>query len=433
MKIFEGLIMSKAVRNSSISLVIIIICLIVIIGYVSVLFGDFSFLKHINPLQIILTKSAEELDEVLTNTISTYKFPKKLFIFGDEQYCNVNHTNGSMEYKYKYKSAMVGGLYNTGTNALLSLLSQNCFGKSKPLPQFSGMESLRYYHINKRRKIRKKVKYFHRFNYVSLYNITKHEAIPAMHQLIEKGIEYQSDYSSKELYIIIIKDPLTWIKSMCKASYYVVFGRLKWKKSALCPHNLHNMSANQWHAHVFDNILQLYNTYYSSWLGGNETVGIGTYSRNKALANMIGIDDESMINEKPPKRFYAQIQKFLNRFVKDEDFGVNVRESERFRDIQRLFEPVELPHIVIRFEDVLFRPSVVVDRVCECVGGYRKLNGTILQENAAKRHGKSKTRQQALDSYANETYRYLNYDQNDINFVKKEVNQTIMDLFRYTI
>ena len=66
--------------------------------------------------------------------ISTYDF-SKLFIYDDNKYCNNNN-------KDRYRSAVVGGLYNTGTNALLTLLRQNCFGlKTKRMPS----KAVRYY------------------------------------------------------------------------------------------------------------------------------------------------------------------------------------------------------------------------------------------------------------------------------------------------
>merc|ERR1712228_613322 len=95
-----------------------------------------------------------------------------------------------------------------------------------------------------------------------------------------------------------------------------------------------------------------------------------------------------------------QNMRFARRWVRDAEYAQSVRAHKEFAELQRLFSPVRVPHIVVRFEDVLFRPSVTVDRICACVGGYRRSDGTVLDEGASKPHGKSRTRQQALDSYA---------------------------------
>ena len=374
-----------------------------------------SFRKNAN--------SADEESELLRN-ITTYDF-SKLFIYGEDTHC-ISHT------QLRYKSAMIGGLYNTGTNALLSLLTQNCFGLS---PEKLGMHVP--YHRSMSNRIREQVDAFEGFNYQSLYNITKHEAVPSLDQLVEKGIEYDSDYSTDELYIIIIKDPLTWIKSMCKASYYVAFGNTSWKKSDECPMGIHQrdgtQSANQWHAHIFDHIVELYNIYYESWLDGNRTVGIGTKSRNEMISEMAQdiLGKGSTAWKVGDRKFYGALSVMMARMMKNKDIEWRIKGHELYSTLQQWFEPVKLPHIVVRFEDVLFRPVGVVDRICECVGGYRRKDQTILNEGASKRHGKSKTRQQAIDSYANETYRFSKYLPDDLQFVRETVNDTILQLFGY--
>merc|ERR1712232_1285991 len=117
----------------------------------------------------------KSVDDASLINIKTYDF-SKLYVYGDDVYCNQNTKSGGIFYKYKYKSAVVGGLYNTGTNALLSLLRQNCFGLS---PRFIDKGSRKMYR-KIRTEISKNVEYFEGFNYNSLYNITKHEAIPSM-------------------------------------------------------------------------------------------------------------------------------------------------------------------------------------------------------------------------------------------------------------
>lgn len=367
-----------------------------------------------------IEKMEEEQD---TLNISTYDF-SKLFIYGEDKYCNNNNNNDN-----SYRSAVVGGLYNTGTNALLTLLKENCFGlMTKKLPS----NTLRYYKSIKK-EIHAKVKYLNGFSFQSKYNITKHEAIPSIEQLMEKNISFNienNSYSNDELWIIIIKDPLTWIKSMCKASYYVIFGHYSWKKKGQCPFGIHKLNGTQsellWHGHLFKNIIELYNIYYQGWLDGNQTVGIGTKSRNNYLAKLGNFKQTTM------KQFYSGLQQFVHKLASDDQFAQSIKKHKLFKMLQMLFKPILMPHIVLRFEDVLFRPKLIVDKVCKCVNGYRR-SDTKLIDKAAKPHGKSKTRKQALNSYSNNNYRYSNYSNDDLIFVNNTINQTILSLFGYSI
>merc|ERR1712154_263009 len=90
------------------------------------------------------------------------------------------------------------------------------------------------------------------------------------------------------------------------------------------------------------------------------------------------------------------------------------------------------PRIVVRFEDVVLRPEEVVNRICQCVGGYRT-SDLMLVEEQSKSHGHSRNRQQAVDAMSSQQYRMTNYGLKDIQFVMDHVNWTIMDYFGYSI
>merc|ERR1719384_1204178 len=90
-----------------------------------------------------------------------------------------------------------------------------------------------------------------------------------------------------------------------------------------------------------------------------------------------------------------------------------------------------IPHLVIRYEDILFQPEKLINRLCECAGGYVRESGPIIQESAAKAHGKARGRQQALQTYGNPSYRLAGYSEQDIAFMKANLNTTLLDLFSY--
>ena len=370
----------------------------------------------------VLLHYPEDMDDTLAPTLLvTFAFARFTYLIGDD-----SNEGALLALRRRLESALVGGLYNTDTNALLNLLRANCFGKTQRF--LRGAQRLTYRQM--KRSIAAQVRSFEAFHFKSMHNITKHEAIPALEQLAEQGIAYEGAYSTQELYIIVIKDPLRWVQSMCKAPYYVMFGDRAWSQSEQCPRGIHlrngSASANLWHAHLFDSALELFNVYYQGWLDGHRTVGIATRSRDArlaALANISASEDGSLSR--------AKLMRFVRRWLSEGEFARSVRAHAQFAAMQRLFEAVRVPHIVVRFEDVLFRPIATVDRVCACVGGYRRRDGTVLDEGASKPHGKSRTRQQALDSYADARLRFEGYSEEDLRFVHGALNHTILDMFGY--
>ena len=54
----------------------------------------------------------------------------------------------------------------------------------------------------------------------------------------------------------------------------------------------------------------------------------------------------------------------------------------------------DIPHLVIRYEDILFQPERLINRLCHCVNGYVRSGGVILQESASKAHGNARGREQ---------------------------------------
>merc|ERR1712083_89092 len=92
------------------------------------------------------------------------------------------------------------------------------------------------------------------------------------------------------------------------------------------------------------------------------------------------------------------------------------------------------PTIFVRFEDLLFRPTNTVTQLCGCLGGNQLQNkdGTInIYEDKAKPHGNSNNRDSAMTTYSDPQYRYDGYLSDDIEYMEKTVNRTILELFAY--
>ena len=62
----------------------------------------------------------------------------------------------------------------------------------------------------------------------SPFNITKHEPIMSLEYLNFAGLDPGGPFVKNQLHIVMIKDPLTWIKSYCKSPYYIFALRTQW-------------------------------------------------------------------------------------------------------------------------------------------------------------------------------------------------------------
>ena len=95
-----------------------------------------------------------------------------------------------------------------------------------------------------------------------------------------------------------------------------------------------------------------------------------------------------------------------------------------------LYPRGEIPTIMVRMEDGLFNPRKMVDTLCDCVGGIKRKN-LYLRSGKSKKHGSAKTRQQVLDTYSDPMYRIDHYTQQDLQFMRRELNQDLIKLFEY--
>ena len=92
------------------------------------------------------------------------------------------------------------------------------------------------------------------------------------------------------------------------------------------------------------------------------------------------------------------------------------------------------PTIFVRFEDLLFRPTQTVTKICQCMGRNELLNsdGSInIYEDKSKPHGKSNDRESAMRTYSDPMYRYTGFLSEDIEYVEQHVNRTILEMFAY--
>ena len=121
--------------------------------------------------------------------------------------------------------------------------------------------------------------------------------------------------------IVMIKDPINWMSSMCRNPYEVSIIRPSGKCPKLVPKNRVVISPSHGKirrfSYSYDSLVDMFSDYYNEWISN-----------------------------------------------------------------------ASFPSLIVRYEDLLFHPKVVIKQVCSCAGGKMRDDGSFsLVENSAKRHG----------------------------------------------
>lgn len=188
--------------------------------------------------------------------------------------------------------------------------------------------------------------------------------------------------------IVMIKDPLTWMASMCRHSY-----EARWRHfSEHCP----NLVANK-----FDKGKEL-----------GEIIPVFV----KFATQHIG--DEPMPDPKN-KTFvkYDSLVEVWNRWYTE-------------------WTAADFPRLMVRFEDLLFHAEVVITQICDCAGGKMKPRFRYVEESAKGDHGPhagSAGFLASLVNYGNSTRRMKDIltDEADYQFAKENLDEKLMKDFGY--
>ena len=102
------------------------------------------------------------------------------------------------------------------------------------------------------------------------------------------------------------------------------------------------------------------------------------------------------------------------------------------------YQKVSFPHLVVRFEDLVFHTKEVTTQVCECAGGSMRIDGRFkyIVDTAKKgegAHGKVRTGYvDAIIKYGSAERRYANYPMaSDLEYIRDHVDPKLMELFQY--
>ena len=260
----------------------------------------------------------------------------------------------------KKRTLAVAGMFNTGTNLLTQLLVTNCYIKDKV--KAYGWD----YH-----GIRIQVPWGkHSPSYFRLQHKARKGANGVDHEVV--------------LPAVMIKDPYTWMGSLCRHHYAAL-----WKHT------------------------------------------------NKHCPNLVANNDDSFVNngqiipaivKYTPTNVttHTSIAAIWNDWNNNYVHYTNTREDDTF------------PRLMIRFEDILFRTKETVTQVCNCAGGalYNEQKFKYITDSAKGSqiaHQGAQGLLQAILFYGNITNRKHGFTKEDLDYAAIALDKELMDIFSYSI
>ena len=256
------------------------------------------------------------------------------------------------------------GLFDTGTNMLARLLRRNCIFPPKPNTPERSM------HFQ-----------------VPWGKHNPHTAFRFHHVCEEDrnmGVKLPQE---RVLPVVMIKDPYTWMSSICRHKYYTNWPHTKQH----CP----NLMPDKTDVMLF-----------------SEHRGV---KPNEQIPVRVHFSDE--IRGK-----YQSMTDMWNDW-NNEYLTTGSKGGEQ-----------DFPRIMVRYEDLLYYPVEVVTKLCECLEGKTRKDFVLISEPAKGNQGVhegSHGYQAAFIRYSDELQRLDNYHTQDLDYAKESLDENLMKLFGY--
>lgn len=253
----------------------------------------------------------------------------------------------------------VAGMFNSGTNVLHYMLMANC--------------------INRAAKDSTGV----------LWQVPWGKHVPASQRSVHANEKLQHLNYSAVLPVVIVRDPYTWMQSMCRQSYAVQFDHSTDPKRKLCP-------------------------------------------------NIVPYEEDIRIHPRYRRSKYIPAHaKYLA--------GLNVKYdsiahlwNEWYREYANT--TAEFPRLIVRMEDILFRAEEVLPQICNCFGGTMSTSlgpnqiryySNVANQNPGVDNGKGSGLLRSIINYGNKTLRRDSYQAVQFKAAKEVLDPSLMKLFGY--
>ena len=304
----------------------------------------------IRPLEEILRKAGVQMTDDIRKTLPPLKgivemYGSKPIIIGEDR-CEAFQASIPQGDRFLAPA----GMFNTGTNLLESLLVRNCRLKLTPK------------------------KYGKKTNGIK-YQVPWGKHSPVEWKFKHVAPEFENLDQSHFLPALVIKDPYTWMESMCRHKYAA-----SWRQvSGHCP-NL-----------------------------------VPTTPQEKRMIS-------------PRDTFQVNVQYHLHNVTHHASM------SELYNEWYGNWLDVEYPRLVVRFEDLMFHPEDVTERVCLCAGGTMAPGPFHYIADSAKKgkaHSGSNGLVNSMVKYGDVKKRTHAYTPMDLDYAKSSLRSDVLDMFHY--
>ena len=255
------------------------------------------------------------------------------------------------------------GLWNTGTNALWAILGNNCniVGPNRTVE----------------------------------FQVPWGKHMPAAVRETGHSAPLQTWIRPENvLPIVIVKDPLTWMQSMCQNPY-----RVRWfhKNADHCP-NLAPATEKDW----------------------NKAVPYTSVSSHSNITHTMEVTVQYPSPLKDAPLTWPSLAHLWSNWNRD------------------YYQLPHYPRLMIRYEDLLFRAPETVRQICDCVGGQLRHAGKhkYLADSAKSKqsgHGASSNLLSALIKYGNAENRKKGMTADDLTVAKEALDPELMEIFHYSL
>lgn len=280
------------------------------------------------------------------------------------------------------------GIFNSGTNNLYQLLKNNC-----------EIRSAKY--IDKFRRPQLRVRWQTPWG--------KHEVAAMrsrnMAEMKLRNPTYKDNNWSHEtiLPVVTIRDPYTWMQSMCRKGY-----RADWfRTDQHCP----NLVPTDLDRKVFTRLKTRKIINFKTdkvKIRGGYSVETGFHGNSSSFPVHLHFNS---INATYPSMAHLW--------------------SEWYNGYAR----AEFPSLLVRAEDLIFFPEQVTRKVCECAGGKMKEKFSLVQEDLKTKHFLSAKESRDMSSmmirYGSGTNRTKQMTKDDLEYAKIHLDSALMKMYGY--
>ena len=96
---------------------------------------------------------------------------------------------------------------------------------------------------------------------------------------------------------------------------------------------------------------------------------------------------------------------------------------------------VEFPRLIVRFEDLLFHAETVVEQICECGGGKirdkAKFKYSVDSAKTGAAHKGANGLIKSITKYSDKEKRLKTFTEKDLSYALDTIRRDLMDMFRY--